>query len=219
MQHGIGCRAATCVVVPEVIPQTLARRARRAGPEGAALRGAEGGVRARRLHGRRLGPGRARPRARPRSTSSSAPRPTSRSTTGTATRCSPTSSSGSAVTRPFRRSCCPGRPSSATAISRERAPLARRPRSGDRRAEPRRVRRPRDLGGRHDEPRGGRARDPGVDDLRRSPRRSRRRAHRRRPAAPSHRTVDDVVLAKRAPAAAPATRDPRVLLELMLAPS
>ena len=59
-----------------------------------------------------------------------------------------------------------------------RAPLslARDPGRGDRRPEPDRARRPRRVGGRHDEPRGGRARHAGLHDVRWP---SRRRATRR----------------------------------------
>ena len=51
-----------------------------------------------------------------------------------------------------------------------------RPRAGDRRAVADRLRRPRDLGRRHDEPRGGRARHARLHDLRGPPRRGRRAA-------------------------------------------
>ena len=48
------------------------------------------------------------------------------------------------------------------------AAVARRAGARDRRAEPDRARRPRRLGGRHDEPRGGRARHARLDDVRRA---------------------------------------------------
>ena len=71
----------------------------------------------------------------------------------------------------------------------QRAELAggrlHRPRAGDRRAVADRVRRPDDLRRRHDEPRGGRARHAGVDDVRGPARRGRRGADRRRPDAPA----------------------------------
>ena len=70
----------------------------------------------------------------------------------------------------------------------QRAELAarrrlRRARARDRRAVADRLRRPRRLRRRDDEPRGGRARHAGVDDVRGPPRRRRRAADRRGPAA------------------------------------
>ena len=63
------------------------------------------------------------------------------------------------------------------------------PGAGGRRAEPDRVRRPRRLRRRDDEPRGGGARRAGLHDLRRPARRRRRAADPRRPAAPAHRSA------------------------------
>ena len=56
-----------------------------------------------------------------------------------------------------------------------------------RRAEPDRARRPRRLGGRDDEPRGGRARRARLHDVRRQARRRRRAADPRRPPQAAHR--------------------------------
>ena len=70
----------------------------------------------------------------------------------------------------------------ARARGRARAAVGDRARARGRRPEPDRARRPRGLGRRHHEPRGGRARHPGLHDLRRAPRR-RRRAADPRPAA------------------------------------
>ncbi len=56
----------------------------------------------------------------------------------------------------------------------------RAPRSGDRRPVADRLRGPGRVGGRHDEPRGGRARHAGVHRVRRAARRGRRTADRRR---------------------------------------
>ena len=110
LQHQLGCRAATRVVVPEAIPpERLARY-------GAAKKlrrypGPEGGVLPRRLRARRRSTCPAGKRS-----SSSARRPRSRSTTGTATRSSPRCSSGSAATSPSTRSSSRAPTSSATAI-------------------------------------------------------------------------------------------------------
>ena len=59
-QHGLGCLAATRVVVPEVIPQERLDAPRRARAEGRPLPGAEGGVLPPRLRAR---PVRPRPRS------------------------------------------------------------------------------------------------------------------------------------------------------------
>ncbi len=67
----------------------------------------------------------------------------------------------------------------ALALPRVVVPETRR-----RRPEPDRVRRRRRLGGRHHEPRGGRARHPGLHDLRRASRRRRRAAPGNRSHAP-----------------------------------
>ena len=77
-------------------------------------------------------------------------------------------------------------------VDAQRARAARRagvhrPRARDRRAVADRLRRPRDLRGRHDEPRGGRARHARLHDVRGPPGRGRRAADRRRPAAPADR--------------------------------
>ena len=79
--------------------------------------------------------------------------------------------------RRCRPSCSRARPSSAPSWRR-----LHRPRAGDRRAVADGLRRPRDLRRRHDEPRGGRARHAGVDDVRGPARRGRRGADRRRAA-------------------------------------
>ena len=75
----------------------------------------------------------------------------------------------------------PRTPAQRDAAPRRRAALARRPGARDRRAEPDRARRPRRLGRRHDEPRGGRARHARLDDVRRHDGRGRRGPDRRRP--------------------------------------
>ena len=98
-----------------------------------------------------------------------------------------------------------------------RAPVGDRPGARGRRAEPDRVRRPRRLGRRDDEPGGGRARRSRLHDLRRQARRRRRGAHPRGPAGAARRPV-------RARAAEARTRhrerrvrrDPELLLDLLL---
>ncbi len=67
--------------------------------------------------------------------------------------------------------------------SSARSSFARRPRAGDRRAEPRRARRPRRLGRRHDEPRGGGARRSRLHDVCRKTGRGRHRPCGRRETA------------------------------------
>ena len=98
-QHGLGCRAATRVVVPEAIPQ---ERLDRLGARAPKVRRYPGLKEEYYLHGFEPDPSRAR-RARGRSrracSSSCARRPRCRSTTATATRSSRTCSSGSAATR------------------------------------------------------------------------------------------------------------------------
>ena len=76
----------------------------------------------------------------------------------------------------------PRTPAQRDALREARAAVARPARARDRRPEPDRARRPRRLGRRHDESRGGRARDAGVDDLRRHDGRGRRGADRGRAA-------------------------------------
>ena len=70
---------------------------------------------------------------------------------------------------------------------RARAPVGAGAGASGGRAEPDRVRRPRRLGGRHDEPRGGRARHARLHDVRRPARRRGRVADPRGPADPALR--------------------------------
>ena len=117
-QHGLGCRAARRVVVPEAIPQDrldgLGARARKV----RRYPGLKEEYYLARLRARRLGPRRASGSTASASSSSSAPRPRCRSTTGTETRCSPTCSSGSDATTPCTPSSCRGRRSSGTRSAR-----------------------------------------------------------------------------------------------------
>ena len=116
--------------------------------------------------------------------------------------------------RPRRRA--PAHRRAARADPRPRPAVAARARPGGRRAEPDRRRRRGRLGRRNDEPRGGRARRPGLHDLRRPARRRGRAADPRRPAhaAPRRRRARP-----RRAAALPGRlrRDPTVLLDLLLA--
>ena len=88
-----------------------------------------------------------------------------------------------------RRDPAHRRPARARAAAR--AAVGDRARAGGRRPEPDRARRPRRVGRRDDEPRGGRARHPGLHDLRRAARRRRRAPDPRRPAAPADRRARD----------------------------
>ena len=97
------------------------------------------------------------------------------------------------------------------------AAVGDRPRAGRRRAEPDRVRRPRRLGGRDDEPRGGGARRAGLHDLRRPARRRRRGADPAGAAAAADRPAGARPRQARRAAAASAVRArPAGLLELLL---
>ncbi len=166
-QHGLGSRAATRVDRPGRDPagrastgsaRTRGKVRRYAGPEG--------GVLPRRLRPptRRCSPASASTRRG--SSSSCARRPRCRSTTSTAIRSSTRRSAALGVRsgRPGGRAAADAR-RSATALRALATAVARRSRARGRRAQPRRRGRPRRLRRRHDEPRGGRARDAGVHDL------------------------------------------------------
>ena len=162
-------------------PARAARALRRDRAQAAPLPGAQGGVLPRGLRARPGRARRARARRRRRRSPSSARRPPSRSTTASSTRCS----------RQLLERL------------REQAQVVVLPRTPEQRAElaaaggfvvPERavdaqslvaLRRRRRVGGRDDEPRGGRARHAGVDDVRGPARRGRRAADRRGPAAPA----------------------------------
>ena len=81
-----------------------------------------------------------------------------------------------------------------------------RPRPGDRRPEPDRVRRPRGQRRRHDEPRGGRAGHARLHDLQRPDGRRRRAADRRRAAAPARAIPASSSCASATPRRARSTR-------------
>ena len=145
-QHALGCRAATRVVVPEVIPQ---ERLDRLGARAGKVRRYPGLKEEYYLHGFEPDP-----RVldalgdRPFDASSSVVRTPrrSRSTTGTAIRCSRTCSTGSARDPAVQAVVLPRTEEQRRVDSRGRPSVARRPRARGRRAEPRRARRPRRLG-------------------------------------------------------------------------
>ena len=118
LQHQLGCRAATRVVVPDAIPPERLERYGVRPPKLRPVPGPEGGVLPRRLRaatGRCSSSSRHRPGARARRRSGR--RPTSRSTTGTRTRSSRRRSSTSAATRTCTRSSCRAPTSSATSCA------------------------------------------------------------------------------------------------------
>ena len=162
LQHQLGCRAATRVVVPEAIPP---ERLARYGARPPKLRRYPGLKEEYYLADFEPEPGR-RPRGQA-SWSSSAPRRRCRSTTGTTTRCSGTCSSDSAGTTraPRRRAAADG--GAARVDPRPRPSLAGRPRPRGRRAEPDFRRRRGRLRRRDDEPRGRRAGNARLHDVRR----------------------------------------------------
>ena len=170
----VNCRLARRVVVPDAIPP--ARLARYGAPRKLArLPGPEGGVLPRGLRAvdpavlGELGPRPARAdRRRAHAAVGLALPPLRERALRGGARARPRRPGGRAAAgrRPARR-----------ARARRRLHRAR-PR--DRRAVADRVRRSRDQRRRHDEPRGGRARDAGLDHVRGPPRRGRRAADRRR---------------------------------------
>ena len=91
-----------------------------------------------------------------------------------------------------------------------------RPRASGRCAEPDRVRRPRRLGGRHDEPRGRCARRARLHDVRRPARRRRRAADPRRPPAAAHRPARARPEEARRASGERERRDPQLMLDLLL---
>ena len=95
-----------------------------------------------------------------------------------------------------RPSSCRARRRSARRSRAARA-VARRARPRGRRAEPRRARRSRRLRGRHDEPRGGRARHARLHDVRGAARRGRRAARRARDACGASTGAGDLALERR----------------------
>ena len=164
-------------------PARAARPLRRDAAQAAPLPGAQGGVLPRGLRARRRGARRARARRRRSRSPSSARRPRSRSTTASSTRSSPQLLER--LREQAQTVVLPRTPEQRAELAR-RGRL-RRPRARGRRAVAGRLRRPRRLRRRDDEPRGGRARHAGLDDVRGPPRRGRRAADRRGPAAAARR--------------------------------
>ena len=203
VQHTINCRLATGGRRAGRDPARAPRALRRDAGEAAPLRGPQGGVLPRGLRARR---------ARcSTSSGSTATRPLAVVRTPPAVSLyhrfeNPLFAAGARA--PARRA---GRRAPAHARAARRAGARRRlhrPRAGDRRAVADRLRRPRDLGRRDDEPRGGRARHAGVDDVRGPARRGRRAADRRRAACAGSTRAEDVVLERRDAGAGGPRADP-----------
>ena len=173
LQRQIAFRVARRVLVPDAIPVDAAAADRRRRGQAGPLPGPEGGLLPGRLRARPGRPRRARPRPREGRWSSSArrrrPPSTTPATTSTARRSG--ASPGDAPGRRPWSSRAPRRRARG-AGARRRQPG--RPRAGDRRAEPDRLRRPRRQRRRDDEPRGGRARHARLHDLHRPDGRRRR---------------------------------------------
>ena len=182
-QHGLGCRAATRVVVPDAIPQEPPRP-----PRGALARRCAATPASRRST---------------TSTGSSRTRPCStllgldRARVLVVVRTPPDVSLYHRHGNPLfddvldrlgsddvrARSRPPAHDGAARRDRRSRLPSLVAPGARDRRAEPRRARRSRRLGRRHDESRGRRARRPRLHDVRGPARSGRRGARARRAAA------------------------------------
>ncbi len=188
VQHNVNCRLARAVVVPDGDPRAAPGTLRRARQD-PRLCGTQGGVLPRRL--------RARPGGARRSSALDPAAPDRRGAhaarglavsplrerpvrVGARRACAP---------QPCRtacsRSCC--RASTASAPQLARLPGLRRARARDRRAVADRLRRSGDLGRRHDEPRGGRAGNARIHDVRGPAGRGGRASDRRRTPAPAGR--------------------------------
>ena len=215
VQHGLGCRAARRVVVPDAIPQ---ERLDRLGARTAKVRRFPGleeeyylaGFESDRSVLTELGiePERilvGRPHAARRL---ALPPPREPALRG----CTPAArlGRGGAGRRP------PAHRRAAHGDRGARAAVARPPGARDRRAEPRRAVGPRRLGGGHDEPRGGRTRRARLHDLRGADRRRRRGARSATGGSARSRSADELVLEKRGETAPRVERDPALLLDLLL---
>ncbi len=166
-QHELGCRAATRVTVPEAIPGRAAEAIRPPAAQAPALPGPEGGVLSRRLRaGRR--PCSTRSASTPHARWSSFARPpTCPSITGPRNELFPRTVDALGHRDDVHAVVLPR-----TTEQRERLAALALPSvivaaQAGRRAEPRRARRPRGVRRRHDEPRSGRARSPGLHAVRR----------------------------------------------------
>ena len=176
VQHNVNCRLAQASSCPtRSRPSGCTRYGARR--QAAALPRAQGGVLPRRLRARSGGARRAGARSRPAARRRAHAARRSRSTTASRTTSSPRSSSDCAARRP---SCCPASPSSAPQLDGFIVP--------ERAIDAQSLIAYADLvvsAGRHDEPRGRRARHAGVDDVRGPHGRRRRASDRRGPAAPA----------------------------------
>ena len=121
-----------------------------------------------------------------------------------------------ATMRRCRRSSCHGPTSSAASIRARRASVARPARARGRRAESRRALRPRRLGRRHDEPRGGRARCRRLHDVRGTRSVPSTSCSSPRAGSASSRPRTTIELTKRASRTTTQGRDPALVLDLML---
>src|SRR3954468_19020819 len=171
-------------------PAPAARALRGRPRQARAVRGAQGGVLPGGLRGR---PGRAR-RARRRPRADRGDRAPAARRLALPPQVEPPVPARARAPRAPRGRLGGGDPAhgrAARARPAARAAVGDRAGGGRGRAEPDRARRPRRLGRRHHEPRGGRARNAGLHDLRRAARRRRRAPHPRRPAAAADRRARD----------------------------
>ncbi len=186
VQHGLGCRAARRVIVPDAIPQD---RLDRLGASERKVRRYPGLKEEYALHGFApdetvlddLGLDRESDSRR-----RSAPLPTCRCTTATGTRCSGTCFGGLAEAMTSIAVVLPRTTRAARRPPGSGSPVAGRARARDRRPEPRRARRSRRIGRRNDEPRGRCTRSSRLHDVCRSARCCRRGPRTPRAAASAH---------------------------------
>ena len=195
LQHQLGCRAATKVVVPEAIPP---ERLAKYGAEPPKLLQYPGLKEEYYLADFEPDAGRAR-RARRRPVARRRRPPAAAGRLALPPALEPAVPADARAPRPRRgraRRRHPAHRGAARPRPLARASVRDRPRARRRRAEPDRALRPRRVGRGHDEPRGGRARRAGLHDVRRPARRGRRVADPRgsagaadRPAGP--RTAEE----------------------------
>ncbi len=219
LQHQLGLPRSDAGRLPRGDPRRAARPARREAAEAPALPGDQGGVLPRRL--------RARPRRRSRAST--------RTQVLAVVRTPPEVSLYHRHGNPLFAGVLDrlGRDESVHAVvlprtaeqrdgdPRPRPAVAARPRARRRRAEPRRARRPRRLGRRHDEPRGGRARHARLHDVRRADSAPSTSSSSARAGCCRSRPRPALELRKRAPAerGARAARPPSTARLLLSAPS
>ena len=187
LQHHLGDRAATKVVVPEAIPE---ERMARFGVRPPKLLQYPGLKEEYYLYDFEPDPDASSTSCSSTGSehsSSCARRPTSRSTTGARTRSSRACSTYLGRESDVHAVVLPRSPEQRDYVRSLEPAVADRPRPRRGRAEPDRARRPRRLGRRDDEPRGGGARSARVHDVRRPARRRRRDAPARGAAAAADR--------------------------------